>query len=365
MQQLTLQDILLKTQNGQYITTYTDPFIKTLNDVILGFKNRNISLTSNDIILNIKDITQRGNGFLGQCPGIFIEQYIIQEISKSIIPTLCKIIHNKTNKTFDYSFINNSTNKNYSIECKSARKSSNAKITKNQKNRVINDSDYILDETFEILDGSTHIIYVKYDIHYNISKTQSTIVFNINDICLMPTQLAGTQTDRVSRVNYDNISKEYKDNYQKSSIYEKLTLKQSLSSIDLFCKQNINESKNHIMLKKFIETYFNKKGDYLYPKSGDTKCKFHAEYDKGLLKFFAENGITEIYSIYDNHTPSLGFSSDEQKWYGWSHRAIYGFGIGDSMKKGTCGFEIYKKTAKAKTLDDAKEMAKAFAKSVG
>jgi len=28
---------------------------------------------------------------------------------------------------------------------------------------------------------------------------------------------------------------------------------------------------------------------------------------------------------------SIGFSEEEQKWYGWSHRAICGFGIGDMM----------------------------------
>ena len=77
---------------------------------------------------------------------------------------------------------------------------------------------------------------------------------------------------------------------------------------------------------------------------------------------------------------SIGFSLREQKWYGWSHRAIYGFGVGDEVKEGDCcassgltdeyldehpeedhslpvGF-------KAKTLDDAKRMAVAFADSV-
>ncbi len=77
---------------------------------------------------------------------------------------------------------------------------------------------------------------------------------------------------------------------------------------------------------------------------------------------------------------SIGFCEREQKWYGWSHRAIYGFGIGDVVKEGDCcassgwtdeylaehpeadeslpvGFE-------ARTLEDAKKMAMAFAESV-
>jgi hypothetical protein len=34
----------------------------------------------------------------------------------------------------------------------------------------------------------------------------------------------------------------------------------------------------------------------------------------------------------------IGFCEKEQKWYGWSHRAMYGFGIGSKVKKGDCGF---------------------------
>lgn len=78
---------------------------------------------------------------------------------------------------------------------------------------------------------------------------------------------------------------------------------------------------------------------------------------------------------------SIGFSEKLQKWYGWSHRALFGFGIGDVVKEGDCcassgwtdeyleehpeadlslpvGFE-------AVTLDDARKMAIAFAESVG
>lgn len=45
---------------------------------------------------------------------------------------------------------------------------------------------------------------------------------------------------------------------------------------------------------------------------------------------------------------SIGFCEKEQKWYGWSHRAIYGFGIGSTCKKGDIHYipgtpqELYK-----------------------
>lgn len=44
-------------------------------------------------------------------------------------------------------------------------------------------------------------------------------------------------------------------------------------------------------------------------------------------------------NIDGNITPcSIGFCDKDQKWYGWSHRAIYGFGIGNRVKKGDAGY---------------------------
>jgi len=75
-----------------------------------------------------------------------------------------------------------------------------------------------------------------------------------------------------------------------------------------------------------------------------------------------------------NSVCSIGFCYKDQKWYGWSHRAICGFGIGHVVEAGNCealedreavaynnlvpvGFEV-------KKLDDAKKCAIAFAKCV-
>lgn len=40
--------------------------------------------------------------------------------------------------------------------------------------------------------------------------------------------------------------------------------------------------------------------------------------------------VPEIASA-DHTICSIGFCGVDQKWYGWSHRAIYGFGIGDRL----------------------------------
>lgn len=72
-------------------------------------------------------------------------------------------------------------------------------------------------------------------------------------------------------------------------------------------------------------------------------------------KFLEKHGIKEV-------SCGLGYSEKEQKWYGWSHRAIHGFGIGDK------GVECYPTGSKEgkiiKTMEQAKEAAKKFAESV-
>lgn len=82
----------------------------------------------------------------------------------------------------------------------------------------------------------------------------------------------------------------------------------------------------------------------------------------------------------EHNTCSIGYNAEENKWYGWSHRAIHGFTIGDEVEEGdltnTSGFiEEYRIQHpdedmslpvgfKALTLNDAKRMAIAFAEAV-
>jgi hypothetical protein len=56
----------------------------------------------------------------------------------------------------------------------------------------------------------------------------------------------------------------------------------------------------------------------------------------------------------------LGKSAADNKWYGWSHRAVSGFRVGDTVKPGTCGFDHIKKPFKIKSDTHAKEVAKRF-----
>lgn len=81
-----------------------------------------------------------------------------------------------------------------------------------------------------------------------------------------------------------------------------------------------------------------------------------------------------------HNTCSIGYHPQKAKWYGWSHRAMYGFGVGDSVKEGDCcassGWteeylaEHPDEDASlpvgyvAEDLNGAKKMAIAFAESV-
>jgi hypothetical protein len=77
---------------------------------------------------------------------------------------------------------------------------------------------------------------------------------------------------------------------------------------------------------------------------------------------------------------SIGFSEDDQKWYGWSHRAIHGFAVGDVVEEGDlCNSSGWtdeylrehpeEDTAlpvgfTARSPEDARRMAVAFAEAV-
>lgn len=79
----------------------------------------------------------------------------------------------------------------------------------------------------------------------------------------------------------------------------------------------------------------------------------------------------------DSTIKHIGYAPKEQKWYGWSHRAIYGFKVGDTVKQGDVlapdpdypnmnqGREEHLPLGfTAKTEADARRMAAAFALNV-
>jgi len=86
-------------------------------------------------------------------------------------------------------------------------------------------------------------------------------------------------------------------------------------------------------------------------------------------KALAKRGIQPEPISEDSNICSIGFSPQDNKWYGWSHRALYGFGVGDEVDSGDAGSEYFDPIAEGETviltnLDEAKERAIGFARSV-
>jgi hypothetical protein len=92
--------------------------------------------------------------------------------------------------------------------------------------------------------------------------------------------------------------------------------------------------------------------------------------DKDMANFLAKHGIAAELNCDDHDVCSIGWSERGQKYFGWSHRAIIGFGIGDMIFEED--FECDDDTPFVKhgrrrieTKEDAKLAAKNFAEYVG
>ena len=132
--------------------------------------------------------------------------------------------------------------------------------------------------------------------------------------------------------------------------------------------------------QEIIDWINSHRGEHVIVKSAYTPngCYIGSPHMAYLL--IVKRGIKPERANPTNKVCSIGFCEREQKWYGWSHRAIYGFGVGSKVKKGDCcassgwtdeylaehpeddlslpvGFV-------AKDLIDAKRMAISFASSV-
>ena len=89
-----------------------------------------------------------------------------------------------------------------------------------------------------------------------------------------------------------------------------------------------------------VKSAYTTKGEYL----GDAK----------IARFLmVKYGIKPEYRTKTSRTCSIGYSKKHKKWFSWSHRALFGFGVGAVWN----GKYI-------KSMKDAKLAAKQFAKSI-
>lgn len=96
-------------------------------------------------------------------------------------------------------------------------------------------------------------------------------------------------------------------------------------------------------------------GDYI----GDAKTAY---------RLCVNRGIKPEKRKPEHRVCSVGFSTKNGKWYGWSHRAICGFKIGSTCRKGDAHYVPRRHHGRgawtAKTVADARKMACDFAEGV-
>lgn len=82
-------------------------------------------------------------------------------------------------------------------------------------------------------------------------------------------------------------------------------------------------------------------------------------------KFNEQHGIESEKAHADDSVNSIGWSEKEQKYYGWSHRAICGFSIGDMIFEPDFGDDktpyVKHGNKEIKSKEDARKAAVAFA----
>jgi len=82
--------------------------------------------------------------------------------------------------------------------------------------------------------------------------------------------------------------------------------------------------KKEFFLDMEVELAYNDNGDYVG--------------DKAFAKRVYDLGVEPELIDSSRNVCSIGFCDKEQKWYGWSHRAMYGFGIGSEVKRGDLAY---------------------------
>lgn len=81
-------------------------------------------------------------------------------------------------------------------------------------------------------------------------------------------------------------------------------------------------------------------------------------------KYLEDHGIVPELIAGHYTVCTIGFCAAEQKWYGWSDKAMKGFGIGDEIRPNEDGGKKFPNGKIAGNLDEAKAMAVAFAEAV-
>ena len=89
-----------------------------------------------------------------------------------------------------------------------------------------------------------------------------------------------------------------------------------------------------------VQDYLNKVAYVKAHEELESDCYFSKFDDSYITHVGMEDNIKHLANleITEQLTHGVGFSPKDGKWYGWSHRAMYGFKIGSTCKKGDCHY---------------------------
>lgn len=175
------------------------------------------------------------------------------------------------------------------------------------------------------------------------SEFLGEIIFELEDskqdnLCSQFTDFA----EALSRLLNDGETTWGYDPERKSSMYSIVSeeLIESCELYDVFKQMvQIGDTPSDTMEMTSVKS---KAGDY----AGDVS---------DVKAFFDKRGIAPELRDPQANVCSIGWSEKEQKYYGWSHRAFHGYGIGDKSFDGRHTIE---------TKEQARESASAFAEDV-
>lgn len=104
-----------------------------------------------------------------------------------------------------------------------------------------------------------------------------------------------------------------------------------------------------------VDAYLRKVAYVNEMQHGDPPAYF-SKYDDSFIAFVGMEKDVRLlarHEITDCLTRGVGYSPKDHKWYGWSHRMIYGFTIGSTCKIGDCHFV-------ARTIEEEVENTRLF-----
>ena len=73
-------------------------------------------------------------------------------------------------------------------------------------------------------------------------------------------------------------------------------------------------------------------------KSSYTHAGSYIGDSKTAYRLCVKHQIKPEYRAPDSNICSIGYCERDSKWFGWSHRALYGFSIGSEVKRGDCAY---------------------------